>query len=166
MRFFSSGSVGGRWGRRPPSKGSPPEKNKVININIRAKIFEHHYPRRNRPENSFNYPPSNSRNFIDHPPRNRAGKLLQLPPPSNSRKIIDYPPLEIGPENFFNYPPRIHGTSSTTPLEISAGTPLFKTLATALNPTIFQIRPSLNSIPRSATVMPIPSLMLAKFFKL
>ena len=33
------------------------------------------------PENSFNYPPSNSQNFIDYPPpRNRAGKLLQLPP--------------------------------------------------------------------------------------
>ena len=26
--------------------------------------------------------------------------------------------IEIGPENSFNYPPRIHGTSSTTPLEI------------------------------------------------
>ena len=32
------------------------------------------------PENSFNYPPSNSRDFIDYPPRNRAGKL---PTPSN-----------------------------------------------------------------------------------
>ena len=64
--------------------------------------------------------------FIDYPPRNRAGKLLQLPPlefttpsttpPSNSRNFIDYPPSKSGRKtpsttppsnsrNFIDYPP-------------------------------------------------------------
>ena len=42
--------------------------------------------------------------------RNRAGKLLQLPP-LEFTGLHRLPPLEIGPENSFNYPPRIHGTS-------------------------------------------------------
>ena len=48
------------------------------------------------------------------PPLNRAGKLLQLPPPLEFTELHRLPPLEIGPENSFNYPPRFHGTSSTT----------------------------------------------------
>ena len=56
--------------------------------------------RRNRPENFSNYPlPRIHGTSSTTPPRNRAGKLLQLPP-SNSRNFIDYPPLEIGPENY------------------------------------------------------------------
>ena len=50
-------------------------------------------PPRNRAGKLVQLPPSNSQNFIDYPPpRNRAGKLLQLPPPprSNSWNFIDY----------------------------------------------------------------------------
>ena len=64
------------------------------------------------PENSFNYPPSNSQNFIDYPPppRNWAGKLKTpstTPPPRIHRTSYRLPPPseEIGPENSFNYPP-------------------------------------------------------------
>ena len=41
------------------------------------------------------------------PPRNWAGKLLQLPPPPRIHRTSSTtsPPLEIGPENSFNYPP-------------------------------------------------------------
>ena len=64
-----------------------------------------------------NYPPpSNLRNFTDYPPRNRAGKTLQLPRPSNLRNFTDYPPrnragktLQLPPSNlrnFTDYPPR------------------------------------------------------------
>ena len=80
-------------------------------------------------------PPSNSRDFIDYPPPLEIGPetpststtpleftgLHRLPHPSKSGRktpsTTNSPPtpLEIGPENSFNYPPRIHGTSSTTP---------------------------------------------------
>ena len=60
------------------------------------------------------------------PPVIHAGSYLRRRNrriPSNSRNFIDYPPppLEIGPENSSNYPPRIHGTSSTTPPRNRAG---------------------------------------------
>ena len=51
-----------------------------------------------------------------------AGKLHQLPlPPLEFTEPHRLPPLEIGPENSINYPPRIHGTSSTTPPRNRAG---------------------------------------------
>ena len=64
-------------------------------------------PRRNRPENSFNYshyPPRIHGTSSTTPLEIGAGKLLQLPP-SNSRNFIDYPPppSKSGREN---YPPR------------------------------------------------------------
>ena len=99
--------------------------------------------RRNRPENSSNYPPSNSRNFIDYSPLEIGRKTPPTTPPriQNSRNFIDYPPLEIDrktppttpPSKIHTElhrlppleigrktpptttPPRIHGTSSTTP---------------------------------------------------
>ena len=58
-------------------------------------------PRRNRAENSINYPPFE----FTEPHR--------LPPCRN----------EIGPKTPSTTPPRIHGTSSTTPLEIGPKTP-------------------------------------------
>ena len=52
------------------------------------------------PENSVNYPPlSNSRNpSSTTPPRNRAGKLRQLPPP----------PSNLRPERKFAPPPKFN----------------------------------------------------------
>ena len=118
-------------------------------------------PPRNRvgkSENSVNYPlpPSNSRNLIDYPPPSKSGRKTLSTTPLEFTKPHRLPPLEIGigSENPLNYPPpRIHETSSTTapprnragklhqlppppPLEFTAGT---------------EIRPPLNSIPRSAT---------------
>ena len=54
------------------------------------------------PENSINYPPSNLRtsSTTPPPPRNRAGKLHQLPPPSNLRTSSTTPP----PRNRFGPP--------------------------------------------------------------
>ena len=70
-------------------------------------------------------PPSNLRNFIDYPPRSKsARKIAPTTPPLEFTELHRLPPpLEIGPENRHNHnyppPPRIHGTSSTTPpLEI------------------------------------------------
>ena len=59
------------------------------------------------PENSFNYPPSNSQNFIDYPPPSKSGrKTPSTTPPLEFTELHRLPPpLEIGPENSFNYPP-------------------------------------------------------------
>ena len=104
---------------------NPPPRNRAensINYPPPLEFTEPHRlppPRRNRAENSINYPPSNSRNLIDYPPVEIGPKTPSTtpPPPSNSRNLIDYPP-EIGPKTPSTTPPRIHGTSSTTPLEI------------------------------------------------
>ena len=80
---------------------------------------------RNRPENSFNYPPRiHGTSSTTPPPRNRAGKLLQLPPGIHGTSSTT--PLEIGRKTPSTTPPGIHGTSSTTPpLEIGRN-PLFQ----------------------------------------
>ena len=82
-------------------------------------------------------------------------KLLKLPPLSNSnpRNLIDYPPSKSCRKTRSTTPPprRIHGTSSTTPLEIGPENcinyppPLEFTAGTEIRP------PPPNSIPRSAT---------------
>ena len=67
-------------------------------------------------------PPSNSRNLIDYPLPSKSGRKTPStpPPPLEFTEPHRLPPLEIVPENSINNPPpRIHGTSSTTPpLEI------------------------------------------------
>ena len=78
-----------------------PPSSKIFNINharsqgVRLVRWNTTSPRRNRPENSFNYShylPSNSRNFIDYPPSKSGRKTPSTTPLSNSRNFIDYPP--------------------------------------------------------------------------
>ena len=119
--------VGTRGNAVPPKAFSVPSKKnsvpaKVISVPAKNTIAfppkDFAFPPRKFAElqrTSSTTPPSKSgRKTRSTTPalENRAGKLLQLPPPSNS---------QIGPENSFNYPPRIHRTSSTTPPRNRAG---------------------------------------------
>ena len=131
---------GNAWERRSPKAFSVPSKKnsvpaKVISVPAKKTIAF--------PPKDFAFPPRKCAELhgtsSTTPPRNWAGKLLQLPP-LEFTELHQLPPLEIGPENSFNYPsnsqnfidyppskssgrktpsttpPRIHRTSSTTPL--------------------------------------------------
>ena len=110
--FCGRDTMGGQWriqGGATGGHGPPKRFLKKIFFTLLEKIvkkifFLHYFL------NFRNYyPPSNSnpRNLIPHGlprPRNRAGKLHQLPP-LEFTEPHRLPPLEIGPENSINYPP-------------------------------------------------------------
>ena len=121
----------------PPQNFSRRKSGRKIPSTTPPRIYEPHtsylidYPSLEiGPENSINYPPSNSRtSSTTPPPRNRAKKLVNYPPPPpRIHEPHRLPPLEIGPKNSSTTPPRIHEPHRLPPppLEIDLDPPTFE----------------------------------------
>ena len=98
--------VGTRGNAVPPKAFSVPSKKnsvpaKAISVPAKKTLAF--------PPKDFAFPPRKCAELhgtpSTTPPRNWAGKLLQLSPPRIQRTSSTTPLLEIGPENSFNYPP-------------------------------------------------------------